>query len=326
MRTCAWGARGPDSRPAQRGGGRGSRRRGRRRMGPARGLGGTGADPGGGCGRPGAGLQGARRPEAFRGRVRRGGFRQGRPGKRPGAEPGLRPAAGRAGTEAVRVWGTSGAPRGGAGACSPGGCRGPGRPSWGVDGPAGIRALQGRSGGFARPRGGIPGFGGRRYGTVHTEGSRSCRRRSDTPLPPSPGNTDTCHQEPRSMKRSPRRAAIRSGVRGLPAVRTVPGRAAGAVFGYECAGRMSNGQSAAAGDPASAPSPAIPKSIPSTLALSASMEFPIRATDRSIDSIRISMRATLFPSSPCSDRTPKKQATIKAPIRMTAVTSTPIRT
>ena len=104
--------------------------------------------------------------------------------KRLGAEPGLRPAAGRAGPEAVRGRGTSGAPHGGAGACSPGGGRGLGRPSCGVDGPAGIRALQGRSGGFARPGGGIPGFGGRRYGTVHTEGSWSCRRWSDTPLPP----------------------------------------------------------------------------------------------------------------------------------------------
>ena len=51
----------------------------------------------------------------------------------------------------------------------PRGCRGPGRPSSGVDGPAGIRALQGRSGGFARPGAGIQWFGGRRYGTVHTE-------------------------------------------------------------------------------------------------------------------------------------------------------------
>lgn len=43
------------------------------------------------------------------------------------------------------------------------------------------------------------------------------------------------------MKRSPRRAAIRSGMRYLLVVRTVPGRAAVAVFGFECAGWMSNG-------------------------------------------------------------------------------------
>ena len=85
-------------------------------------------------------------------------------------------------------------------------------------------------------------------------------------------------------------------------------------------------QSAVAGDLASAPSPAIPRSILSTLAFSASMEFSIRAPDRSIDPIRISIRATLFSSPPCSDRTPKKQATIKASICVTAVAPTPIRT
>ena len=121
---------------------------------------------GGGAGREAAVPAGGVLPDG----ARRGGFRQGRPGKRPGAEPGLRPAAGSAGTEAVRVRGASGAPHGGAGACSLEGDRGPGRPSSGDDGPAGIRALQGRSGGFARPGGGIPGFGGQPYRIVNREG------------------------------------------------------------------------------------------------------------------------------------------------------------
>ena len=75
----------------------------------------------------------------------------------------------------------------------PGGMPGPGRPSSGVDGPAGIRALQGRSGGFARPGGGFRGSaaaGGLPHGMIGARPATAHRRRQEKGRAPEGRGTD----------------------------------------------------------------------------------------------------------------------------------------